>query len=166
VPFVGFDRSRTQVAIEAIMRLQRGLRSDSPCIDASADGFDAQAVIRTFQDWQYEPFIRFILYIKAQPLDGPYYQERLAMLKVWADSGVYRSLLGRRADPSDDLLIEAVKIRAFELAPAGQTVDPQCRRHGRGQADPAHSLRPGGQERRVGGFLVDRQGGRPAVRLQ
>jgi hypothetical protein len=70
------------------------------------------------------PFVKFILFLKEQPLDHPYYQERLAMLKVWADSGTYRALLGRRADPSADQLIEVVKIQAFELAPEGQTVDP------------------------------------------
>ncbi len=62
-----------KVAYEAIMRLQHGLRADSPWIDPDAKGFDTQAVIRSFQDWQYKPFVKFILYIKQQPLDHPYY---------------------------------------------------------------------------------------------
>ncbi len=113
-----------KAAYEAIMRLQHGLRADSPWIDPDAKGFDPQAVIRNFQDWQYQPFVKFILYIKQQPLEHPYYQERLAMLKTWADSGAYRAILDRRIDPSEDQLIEVVKIQAFELAGEGETVDP------------------------------------------
>ena len=113
-----------KAAYEAIMRLQHGLRADSPWIDPNAKDFDPQAVIRNFQDWQYQPFVKFILYIKQQPLEHPYYQERLAMLKTWADSGEYRVILDRRIGPSEDQLIEVVKIQAFELAGEGETVDP------------------------------------------
>jgi Zn-dependent protease with chaperone function len=113
-----------KAAYEAIMRLQHGLRADSLWIDPNAMGFDPQAVIRNFQDWQYQPFVKFILYIKQQPLEHPYYQERLAMLKAWADSGAFRAILDRRIDPSEGQLIEVVKIQAFELAAEDQTVDP------------------------------------------
>jgi hypothetical protein len=113
-----------KAAYEAIMRLQHGLRADSPWIDPDAKGFDPQAVIRNFQDWQYQPFVKFILYIKQQPLEHPYYQERLAMLKAWADTGAHRAILDRRIDPSEGQLIEVVKIQAFELAGEGETVDP------------------------------------------
>jgi hypothetical protein len=101
-----------------------GLRADSPWIEPESKHFDPQAVIRKFQDWQYQPFVRFVVYIKQQLLEHPYYQERLAMLKVWVDSGAYRSILARREDPAADHLIEVVKIQAFELASEGQTVDP------------------------------------------
>jgi len=77
----------------------------------------------TFRDWQYPPFLSFVLYIKGQTLEHPYYQERLAMLKVWADSDNYRDLVHRR-EGSDGQLIEIVRIDAFELAPEGHTVDP------------------------------------------
>ena len=113
-----------KAAYEAIMRCQHGLRADSLWIAPDAKSFNAQAVIRSFQDWQYRPFVKFILYIKQQPLDHPYFQERLAMLKVWADTGNYREILSRREVPADDQLIEVVKIEAFELAAEGQTVDP------------------------------------------
>jgi Zn-dependent protease with chaperone function len=112
-----------KVAYSAIMRLQHGLRADSKWIDPSAPDFDAQVVIRTFRDWQYQPFMSFVLYIKGQTLEHPYYQERLAMLKVWADSDNYRALINRR-EGSDGQLIEIVRIDPFELAPEGQTVDP------------------------------------------
>lgn len=111
-------------AYEAIMRLQHGLRADSPWIDPDAKGFDVNAVLRTFKEWQYEPFVRFVLYAKQQPLDRPYFQERLATLKAWVDSGAYRALVDRQLGPASDQLIEVVKIQAFELAPEGQTVDP------------------------------------------
>src|SRR5262249_39824813 len=113
-----------KTAYEAIMRLQHGLRADSQWIDPDAKGFDPQAVIRSFQDWQYQPFVRFIVYIKQQFLEHPYYQERLAMPRVWADRGPSRAILARREDPAADQLIEVVKIQAFELADEGQTVDP------------------------------------------
>lgn len=113
-----------KAAYEAIMRLQHGLRADSRWIDPDAKDFDAQAVIRNFQDWQYQPFVKFILYIKQQPLEHPYYPERLAMLKAWADTEAYREILSRREAPARDQLIEIVKIQAFELADEGQTVDP------------------------------------------
>ena len=110
-------------AYEAIMRLQHGLRADSPWIDPEKN-FDPQAVIRQFHQWQYEPFVKFILDVKRQPLEHPYYQERLAMLKAWVDTGVYRKILDRTADPSEGQLIEVVNIKAFELADEGQTADP------------------------------------------
>ena len=106
------------------MRLQHGLRADSPWIDPEKKDFDPQAVIRQFRQWQYEPFVKFILDVKRQPLEHPYYQERLAMLKAWVDTGAYRKILERSANPSDGQLIEVVKIQAFELADEGQTVDP------------------------------------------
>jgi hypothetical protein len=81
-------------------------------------------VIRAFQDWQYQPFVKFILYMKRQPLEHHYCQERLAMLKVWADTGAYQETFARREAPLADRLIEVVKIQAFELAAEGQTVDP------------------------------------------
>ncbi len=111
-------------AYEAIMRLQHGLRADSIWIDPDAKGFDPQAVIRQFREWQYEPFVKFILDVKRQPLEHPYYQERLAMLKAWVDTGAYRKILERSAPSSDGQLIVVVKIQAFELADEGQTVDP------------------------------------------
>ncbi len=106
------------------MRLQHGLRADSPWIDPESKEFDPQVVIQSFQDWQYQPFVKFILYLKEQPLDNPYYHERLAMLKTWADTGAYRVILDRREDVGADQLIEVVEIRAYELAPEGQAVDP------------------------------------------
>ena len=111
-------------AYGAIMRLQHGLRADSPWIDPTAGDFDPRAVIRQFREWQYQPFVRFLLYLKQQPLDHPYYQERLAMLRDWAETGAYRTILQRRVDPSAGRLIEVERIRAFELAPEGQAADP------------------------------------------
>jgi hypothetical protein len=95
-----------------------------PWIDPEKKDFDPQAVIRQFCKWQYVPFVKFILDVKRQPSEHPYYQERLAMLKAWVDTGAYRKILERSADPSDGQLIEVVKIQAFELADEGQTVDP------------------------------------------
>ena len=110
-------------AYEAIMRLQHGLRADSPWIDPDKE-FDTQAVIRQFRQWQYEPFVKFILDVKRQPLEHPYYQERLAMLKAWVEEGAFRKILERSSTPSGGQLIEVVNIKAFELADEGQTVDP------------------------------------------
>ena len=62
-----------KAAYEAIMRLQHGLRADSPWIDPYAKGFDPQAVIRNFQDWQYQPFVKFI-----RNRSGAYLQHDLA----------------------------------------------------------------------------------------
>jgi hypothetical protein len=112
-----------KVAYQAIMRLQHGLRADSPWIDPAARDFDAQAIIRGFEDWQYRPFARFVLYMKRQPLGHPYYQERLAALRSWVDFGAYRAVLDRPGDTADRL-IEVVLIRAFELAAEGDSVDP------------------------------------------
>jgi Zn-dependent protease with chaperone function len=111
-------------AYQAIMRLQHGLRADSRWIDPETPDFDPGAVIRSFQEWQYEPFVKFVLYLEKQPLDHLYYQERLAELKTWVDSGAYDALLERRAGEPADQLLEIVRIVAYELAPAGQTIDP------------------------------------------
>jgi hypothetical protein len=45
------------------------------------------------------------------------------MLKGWADSGAYRSILARCQGEGDDQLIEVVKIEAFELADEGESTD-------------------------------------------
>ena len=112
------------VAYQAIMRLQHGLRADSPWIDPAKPEFDAQAVLKTFREWQYQPFLGFLLDLRRQAPDQPYYQERLAALKAWAEGGDYRRILGRRAAPRPGRLIEVVRIRAYELAPEGEGVDP------------------------------------------
>lgn len=112
-----------KVAYEAIMRLQHGLDPDSPWIDPEK-GFDPEAVIKNFQQWQYRPFVQFLLDLKRQQLENPYVPERLAMLKTWVDTGAYREILGRDAAKDEGQLIEVVKIQAFELAPEGKTVDP------------------------------------------
>ena len=116
--------SEPEAAYGAIMRLQHGLRAASPWIDPAAEGFDPRAVIRQFREWQYQPFVRFVLDLKEQPLDHPYYQERVAMLRDWAETGAYRALLERRVDPSAGQLLEVVAIRAYELAPEGEVADP------------------------------------------
>ena len=113
-----------KVAYQAIMRLQHGLDKDSPWIDPEAEGFDPQAVIKSFQQWQYQPFVKLLVDLKRHDLVHPFVPERLAALKAWADTGAYRAILGRRGDGKDDQLIEVIKIQAFELAPAGQTIDP------------------------------------------
>ena len=109
---------------EAIMRLQHGLQADSPWIDPDKEDFDPQAVISQFQQWQYQPFRKCVLEIKKYPLEDSYYQDRLAILKAWADTGAYRKILDRSVGSSDGQLIEVVIIQAFELADEGQTVDP------------------------------------------
>ncbi len=112
-----------KVAYQAIMRLQHGLNKDSPWIDPEAEGFDPQAVIKSFQQWQYQPFVKLLVDLKRHVLVHPFVPERLAALKAWVDTGAYRAILGR-GDGQDDQLIEVVTIQAFELAPQGQTIDP------------------------------------------
>ncbi len=112
-----------KVAYEAIMRLQHGLDPDSIWIDPEK-GFEPEVVIKNFQQWQYRPFVQFLLDLKRQQLENPYVPERLAMLKTWVDTGAYREILGRDAVKDEGQLIEVVKIQAFELAPEGKTVDP------------------------------------------
>jgi len=113
-----------KVAYQAIMRLQHGLNADSPWIDPDKPGFDAEAAIKNFQQWQYQPFVKLILDLKRHVLVHPFVPERLAAMKSWADTGSYRAILGRRGDAQVGLLIEVVEIRAFELAPEGRTIDP------------------------------------------
>ena len=112
-----------RAAYEAIMRLQHGLRAGSPWIDPDAPGFDADAALRSLRAWEYQPFVSFVSYIKGQAADHPYYSERLAMLKRWADAGARRSILAR-GDDDGRQLVEVVRIVAYELAPPGEAVDP------------------------------------------
>jgi len=113
-----------KVAYQAIMRLQHGLNKDRPWIDPEAPDFDAEGVIKSFQQWQYQPFVKLILDLKRHVLVHPFVPERLAALKAWADTGAYRAILDRRGETGADRLIEVVKIQAFELAPEGRTIDP------------------------------------------
>ncbi len=113
-----------KIAYQAIMRLQHGLNADSPWIDPEKADFDAEKVIRDFQQWQTQPFVKLILDLKRHVLVHPFVPERLAALKLWVETGGYRELSGRRARTDDGQLIEVVKIQAFELAPEGQTIDP------------------------------------------
>ena len=112
------------VAYQAIMRLQHGLAADSPWIDAGSKEFDAEAVVRSFRQWQYRPFVGFLLYVRQQPLEHPYYQERLAALRQWSDTGAHRAILGRHCDAASDQLVEVTRIRAYELASEGKSVSP------------------------------------------
>jgi hypothetical protein len=113
-----------KVAYRAIMRLQHGLNKDSPWIDPEAADFDPRAVIRTFQQWQYRPFVRLLVDLKRHTLANPFVPERLAALKAWVDAGAYRSILDRPDRVRPDRLIEVVEIQAFELASEGQAIDP------------------------------------------
>jgi Zn-dependent protease with chaperone function len=113
-----------KVAYQAIMRLQHGLNKDSPWIDPEAADFDPQAVIRTFQQWQYQPFVKLLVDLKRQTLVNPFVPERLAALKAWVDAGAYRSILDHPDRLLADRLIEVVEIQAFELAPEGESIDP------------------------------------------
>jgi Zn-dependent protease with chaperone function len=114
----------TKAAYQAIMRLQHGLNKDSPWIDPESKDFDPQQVIKSFQQWQYQPFVKLLIDLKRHVLIHPFVPERLAALKAWADTGAYRVILGRQGGGQDDHLIEVVEIQAFELAPEGQTADP------------------------------------------
>ena len=76
-----------RVAYRAIMRLQHGLNADSPWIDPEKPDFDAEGVIKDFQQWQYRPFVRLIVDLKRHALVHPFVPERLAALKAWADTG-------------------------------------------------------------------------------
>ncbi len=113
-----------KVAYQAIMRLQHGLNKDSPWIDPEAADFDPQVVIRSFQQWQYQPFVKLLVDLKRHTLVNPFVSERLAALKAWVDAGTYRSILERPDRSRADRLIEVVEIQAFELAPDGQSIDP------------------------------------------
>ncbi len=112
-----------KVAYEAIMRLQHGLNSESPWINPEKPDFDPAQVIKSFQQWQYQPFMKLVLDLKRHVLVHPFVPERLAALKAWADTGAYRSILARRPAVTDQL-IEVVKIQAFELAALNEKVDP------------------------------------------
>jgi Zn-dependent protease with chaperone function len=114
-----------KVAYEAIMRFQHGLRADSPWIDPEAAGFDPRPILEQFQEWQYRPLVGFLLDLKRHSLEQPYYQERLAALKIWADTGAYRRILARSTAVADSSrLVEVLQIQAHELAAEGQTVSP------------------------------------------
>ena len=113
-----------KAAYGAIMRLQHGPRADSPWVDPEAAEFDPRPILEGFQEWQYRPFVRFLLDLKRQSLEHPYYQERLAALKAWADTGAPREILGRGASAGPPRLVEVARIRAYELAPRGSTVAP------------------------------------------
>ncbi len=114
----------SKVAYQAIMRLQHGLNQDSPWIDPDKADFDAETVIKNFQQWQHQPFVKLILDLKRHVLVHPFVPERLAALKAWADTGAYRTILGRRVGAHVGQLIEVTKIQAYELAPEGRTIDP------------------------------------------
>ena len=98
--------------------------ADSPWIDAGAKDFDADAVVRSFRQWQYRPFVGFLLYVRQQPLEHPYYQERLAALRQWSDTGAPRAILARRCEAASGQLVEVTRIRAYELASEGKSVSP------------------------------------------
>ncbi len=113
-----------KTAYQAIMRLHHGLDKDSPWIDPEANGFDPQAVIKSFHQWQHQPFVKLLVDLKRHSLMHPFVPERLAALKSWVDSGAYQAIVDRPRASQPDRLIEVVEIQAFELAPQGQTIDP------------------------------------------
>ena len=106
------------------MRLQTGLRADSPWIDPDAGGFDAEAVVRSFREWQAEP-LAAVHHLHQGPAGGP---------PVLPGAAGDAEGLGRRggvppppggaADPGDKL-IEVERIEAVRAGARGaETVDP------------------------------------------
>jgi Zn-dependent protease with chaperone function len=112
------------LAYDAIMRMQHGLRPDSPFLNPNDDSFDADRIIRGFQQWQYRPFVKLIIDVKRHAVDFPFVPERLAALKAWAATGGHRSILARPPYSRRGDLIEIVSIDAYALAADGESVDP------------------------------------------
>jgi Zn-dependent protease with chaperone function len=113
-----------RAAYQAVMRLLHGLRPDSRWIDPEKEEFDPKKVIQEFEQWQYRPFVKLLVDLQRHTMEAPFIPERLAALKVWADTGAHREILARRSGSRGGQFIEVTRIRAYELAPEGQTVCP------------------------------------------
>jgi Zn-dependent protease with chaperone function len=116
-----------QVAYNALARLLSGVSAKSSWVNPNAPDFDADRIVKSFERWQDQPFVKFILYIKSFSRDSPYVPERLAALKQWSASERYQDIFSRtwnRADPNADQLVVVKMIKAAELAGEESTVHP------------------------------------------
>ena len=112
-----------KTAYSALQRLLHGIQADSLWIDPESPEFDAEAVVSRFHQWEDEPFVQFVMYVKRFPAAAPFIPERLAALQQWADTGRYREILARNAPVDTKQLVTIQAIALANLAPEDEPVD-------------------------------------------
>lgn len=112
-----------QTAYNALSRQLHGLGSGSEWIDPQHPDFDAEALIRSYRQWEDEPFVEFVQRAKRFTAESPFIPERIAALKAWADSGQWQQILARtdKKSPGQLAVIDAIAVSG--LAKQGETVD-------------------------------------------
>lgn len=109
-----------QVAYQALTRLLHGLSADSTWIDPNHPEFDADKICRDFQQWQNEPFLKFVTYFQKFNLESPFIPERIASLKSWASSPQYEAILSRATGSEGQLSI----VRSLQIDGIGSQSKP------------------------------------------
>lgn len=116
-----------QVAFNALSRLLSGLHAGSTWIDPNSPNFDPNALIREYRRWEDEPFVEFVQHVKRFAAESPFIPERVAALKLWADSGEWKEILdrtssGARSQGSQLIVFDAISVSG--LTSGETTVDP------------------------------------------
>ena len=135
-----------KVAVAALTRLMHGLNKQAKILDAEHPDFDADKIIRQFQKWENEPFVKFVTYVQSQPAEAPFIAERLAALKQFVASGQYAGILNRPAAGDVTHLIIVEEIELLGLAEAKDGVWPFVRCIAGDEAQFRHPHRSGGTQ--------------------
>lgn len=116
-----------QVAFNALSRLLSGLNASSTWIDPNSPNFDSNALMRESRRWEDEPFVEFVQHVKRFAAESPFIPERVAALKLRADSGEWQKILGRSnsdTQTQDSQLIVFDAISVSGLTSDDATIDP------------------------------------------
>jgi Zn-dependent protease with chaperone function len=105
------------IAYSAMIRQLHGLPDGNSYLDPANPEFDEDAIIRNFQQWQYQPLVKFIVHAKRFSADTPFVPDRLASLKTWVKSGKYAELLNRPLpdDAAKILTVETIVLRNIAI---------------------------------------------------
>lgn len=106
------------------MRLLHGLSASSSWVDPKSPEFNADRLVREFERWENEPFVKFVLHVQRCPAEAAFIAERVAALKLWAESSDYQAILNR-SKPAEEGLLLSIKLIGVEgIAPEDSPAKP------------------------------------------
>lgn len=118
---------RPQTAFNALARLLHGLPKGTEILDPEHPDFDAAKIVSHFEKWEHRPLYQFVTFLQQQPRAAPFIAQRLAALKLFAESDQYRGLRQRSAEESPRMLVIVEDIEVLGVADPGSGIYPYVR---------------------------------------
>ncbi|QGJ70790.1 Hypothetical protein PBC10988_24880 [Planctomycetales bacterium 10988] len=110
-----------QVAYQALARLLHGLQADSDWIDPENPDFNTDKIVKEYRQWEDQTFVSMVKEFKESSRETPFIPERLAALKMWADTGSYQKILDRE---SGEVTRSTFEIQAISIDGMAAEEDP------------------------------------------